>query len=116
MAAKLYSGGGDLVDHSRVSASQGSLPAGGPHHRAWNQLSRVMPVPTAKMNPPIVEMRLRLSQPRPLAYVATRLGIPRNPRMCIPKNAVLKPTNISQKLMWPQRSLSRRPDIFGYQK
>ena len=65
----MYSGGGDLVDHSRVSASQGSLPAGGPHHRAWNQLSRVMPVPTAKMKPPIVEMALRWSHPSPEGYV-----------------------------------------------
>src|ERR1700686_3170876 len=28
--AKLYSGGGELVDHSSVQASQGSLPAGSP--------------------------------------------------------------------------------------
>src|ERR1700730_6554068 len=27
IAAKLYAGGGELVDHSRVHASQGSLPA-----------------------------------------------------------------------------------------
>src|ERR1700682_15487 len=28
--AKLYSGGGEVVDHSSVQASQGSLPAGSP--------------------------------------------------------------------------------------
>ena len=45
-----------------------------------------------------------------------RLGIPRKPRMCIGKKARLNPMNIVQKLMWPHRSLRRRPTIFGYQK
>ena len=30
MIAKLYTGGGELVDHSRVQASQGSLPTVSP--------------------------------------------------------------------------------------
>src|SRR5262245_8035683 len=30
ISAKLYSGGGELVAHSSVQASQGSFPAGGP--------------------------------------------------------------------------------------
>src|SRR5215469_14045874 len=30
MTAKLYAGGGDAVDHSKVQASHGSLPAGRP--------------------------------------------------------------------------------------
>src|SRR5437588_10867433 len=70
--AKLYSGGGDVVAHSSVSASHGSGPAGFPRQRAWNQLSSVMPVPSAKLKPPIVEMGVRPSHPRPVGDVELR--------------------------------------------
>ena len=36
MTAKLYTGGGELVDHSSVHASQGSFPAGLP--RKYDQI------------------------------------------------------------------------------
>src|SRR5438067_8488428 len=79
--AKLYSGGGEVVAHSKVSAAHGLGPAGLPHQRAWNQFTNVIPVPTAKMKPPIVEMRFRPSHPRPLGYVEIRRGMPRKHRM-----------------------------------
>ena len=60
-------------------------------------------------------MALRLSQPSPLGYVQTRLGMPRNPRMCMGKNVRLNPMNIVQKLILPSRSDSIRPVIFGIQ-
>src|SRR5271155_2179620 len=39
IVAKLYSGGGELVDHSRVHASQGSFPAIGPLNLDQNKLA-----------------------------------------------------------------------------
>ena len=49
------------------------------------------------------------------SYAATRRGMPCSPSQCIGMNVALNPTNISQKLHWPSRSLYIRPVIFGNQ-
>src|SRR5580700_11700851 len=47
MAAKLYSGGGELVDHSSVHASQGSLVQTGPLTRDQSKLQTNTRIPAA---------------------------------------------------------------------
>src|SRR5262245_5847333 len=43
--SKLYSGGGDVVDHSSVQASQGSSPAGAPRRSDHSTLATKQPTP-----------------------------------------------------------------------
>src|SRR5262245_29003894 len=45
--SKLYSGGGDVVDHSRVHASHGSLPAGVPTRSERSRLTAKTPTAVA---------------------------------------------------------------------
>src|SRR5262245_27518119 len=43
--SKLYSGGGEVVDHSSVQASQGSSPAGAPRRSDHSTLATKQPTP-----------------------------------------------------------------------
>src|SRR6185503_1037885 len=65
ISAKLYSGGGELVDHSSVQASQGSFPAGRPLRRDRRMFITKMSVPITWNATPIVQMRFQIPQPRP---------------------------------------------------
>jgi len=51
--AKLYSGGGELVDHSSVQASHGSLPAGRPRKYAHTRLYAKIKTAIPWITPPI---------------------------------------------------------------
>src|SRR6266436_4826603 len=64
ISAKLYSGGGELVLHSRVQASQGSLPAGFPLRNEQRTLSSQISMPAIWNAAPMLQMRLRVPQPR----------------------------------------------------
>src|SRR5215475_13529695 len=69
IAPKLYSGGGDVVDHSSVHASQGSLPATGP--RKYDQMKFVTQqrIPAIWNSTPMETIRFQISHPRPASYV-----------------------------------------------
>ena len=66
---KLYAGGGEGVDHSRVHASHGSLPAGSPRKYDHRRFATKTNMAVAWKNTPIVTIRFRVSQPRPGSYV-----------------------------------------------
>src|SRR5208283_2221992 len=63
--AKLYSGGGELVVHSRVQASQGSFPALRPLSMDHSKLPTKTSTPAIWKNTPMVMRRFQMSQPRP---------------------------------------------------
>src|SRR5215813_1892035 len=67
--AKLYAGGGELVDHSSVHASQGSLPALAPLKYDTMRFATKMRTASAWMNAPTLTRRFKVSQPRPGSYV-----------------------------------------------
>ena len=56
--SKLFSGGGEGVNHSSVLAFHGSGPAIGPFLTERTTLMTVSSTPRARMNEPIVEIRL----------------------------------------------------------
>ena len=56
--SKLFSGGGELVNHSSVFAFHGSGPAITPTFRLRATLTIVTSTPEASMNEPIVEIKL----------------------------------------------------------
>ena len=57
--SKLLTGGGDCVNHSSVFAFHGSGPAfGALAQRRRTTFTSVTPMPSARMNEPIVEIRL----------------------------------------------------------
>src|SRR3954451_12931022 len=58
IVSKLFGGGGDVVNHSSVLACQGSLPARLPCLIEWIAFTNVSRIPRARMNAPIVEIRL----------------------------------------------------------
>src|SRR5262249_55566228 len=66
IAAKLNSGVGDPVAHSRLSAPHGSGPATLPLRRETKKFQSVRPVPIAKTKPPTVATWFNASQPTPL--------------------------------------------------
>src|SRR3954452_17246601 len=63
ITSKLFSGGGELVNHSSVFPSHGSLPDFLPFLALWTMLTSVIRMPSASTNEPIVEIRFQLSQP-----------------------------------------------------
>ena len=65
IVTKLYSGGGEVVAHSRVSPPQGSLGALGPRRRLHTQLTKVMRMPRARTNDPTVEITFGAVHPSP---------------------------------------------------
>src|SRR5262245_28285104 len=67
--AKLYAGGGEVVAHSNVHASQGSLPAVSPRKYDQIRLKTKTNTPAPWSNAPMVTMRFNVSQPRPGSYV-----------------------------------------------
>src|SRR6267142_6119925 len=69
ISAKLYSGGGELVVHSRVQASHGSFPAGFPLRNETSTLITKISMATAWNAAPIVQIRFNSAQPRPASYV-----------------------------------------------
>src|SRR5215475_5911274 len=58
--AKLYAGGGELVDHSRVHASHGSLPASAPLKYEMIRLATNTRIAIAWINAPIVMIRFKV--------------------------------------------------------
>src|SRR5215471_4251091 len=63
--AKLYAGGGELVDHSSVQASQGSFPAGAPLKYETIRFTTKIRTARAWMNAPTPTRKFSVSQPRP---------------------------------------------------
>src|SRR4030095_2345057 len=63
--AKWYAGGGELVDHSSVHASQGSLPASAPRKYDTIRFTTKMRMARAWMHAPIETRKFSVSQPRP---------------------------------------------------
>src|SRR5580704_5436654 len=64
-AAKSYSGGGELVDHSSVHASQGSFPACSPLRSDQKTFPTNASTPAVWKNTPMVTIRFQISHPRP---------------------------------------------------
>src|SRR5262249_13776510 len=62
--AKLYGGGGEVVAHSSVQASHGSLPAGPPPPRATTTFTPSGATPRICRGTPNVVTRFQTSQPR----------------------------------------------------
>src|SRR5581483_1460781 len=60
---KFHGGGGDVVAHSSVQASQGSLPARSPVRSERNTLTRKTSTPTPRITAPTVCAKLIGSQP-----------------------------------------------------
>ena len=58
ITSKLLTGGGEVVNHSSVFAFQGSGPAIAPCLTLRTTLTIVASTPAARMNEPIVEIRL----------------------------------------------------------
>src|SRR3954453_8422350 len=56
--SKLLTGGGDEVNHSSVFAFHGAGPATTPDRTDFRMLITDIRIPTARMNDPIVEIRL----------------------------------------------------------
>src|SRR5262249_53977565 len=108
-------GGGELVYHSSVSATQGSRPARRPTRAVRTTLIRKKSVPNAITKAPIVETRFHAAHQPWWLYVHTRRGIPSRPRKCCGKKVRLIPMKESQKLIFPRRSSRNRPNIFGHQ-
>src|SRR5215203_4315458 len=65
ISAKLYSGGGDGMDHSSVAASHGLFDAMGPCDLLRKKFQTKIAVEMTSMNAPMLEMRLNVSQPWP---------------------------------------------------
>src|SRR5690349_10517830 len=63
--SKLYSGGGEVVAHSRVHPSQGSSPAGSPDLAERIIFHTKQRMPPAWKRTPMDEIRFQVSQPRP---------------------------------------------------
>ncbi len=66
--SKLFSGGGDWVNHSSVLAFHGSLPARLPLRRLRPTFTSVIITPSPSVNEPMVETRLSTSQPASSGY------------------------------------------------
>ena len=113
--SKLLSGGGEVVNHSSVLPFQGSGPATTPFFRLRTRLYAVAATPRARMNEPMVEIRLSAWRSAMSGYSYTRRGIPSRPIECWTRKVALKPTNVSQKESLPSDSDIIRPVIFGYQ-
>src|SRR5262245_30434468 len=64
ISAKLYSGGGELVVHSSVQASQGSFPAGRPLRADRRRLKTKIRMPIAWKTTPRVTTKFNVPQPR----------------------------------------------------
>ena len=77
------------------------------------KLTRKIRIEMPRQNAEIETQSLSVSRLR--AYSNTRRGMPIRPRKCWTKKARLKPANVSQNWIRPQRSESIRPDIFGNQ-
>src|SRR5215471_10687375 len=67
--AKLYTGGGEGIDHSSVRPSQGSGPAGVPERMVLMTLTMNNTNESAMISDPMVETRFQKFQPRSGAYV-----------------------------------------------
>src|SRR5260370_15271162 len=113
MRAKLYTGGGDGIDHSSVAPSHGSSEASSPLRRLLNRLitnsNTENPMPIA----PIVEIWFSSVTPSSGPYVYTRRGMPSNPVQCMGMKVRLKKMTNVQKFHLPRVSLIIRPLIFG---
>src|SRR5215813_10354635 len=62
--SKLWGGGGEVVAHSRVQASQGSAPAGSPRRSETMTFTTKIRMAMAWRGTPSVVMRFQISQPR----------------------------------------------------
>ncbi len=112
---KLCCGGGEVVAHSRLDASQGLSPAGMGFHHDTKALTRKIDTEKKSSTEPALEIRFRVVNPSVAAYSAMRLGIPFKPTRYIGRKVTFVPTNISQNVALPRPSRSIRPVIFGYQ-
>src|SRR5262245_4207637 len=103
-SAKLYSGGGDEVDHSSVRPSHGSSPATSPCLSTSDLMMLIKRISTenARMNAPTLTSWFMPSHPSPESYRYVRRGMPYRPSRCIGKNVRLKPIRNSQKFSLPR--------------
>src|SRR5262249_20966185 len=113
--SKLRSGGGEVVAHSRVWPSHGSLPTRSPRRNVRMTFQTKTSTPTARMKDPIVDTMFRSPKSSLALYVTTRRGIPSSPSWCCTRNVTLMPMKNSQKWIFPRRSSSIRPVNFGNQ-
>ena len=63
IVSKLYSGGGDGMDHSSVRASQGSFPAGSPLLQPLTMLYTNSSIETASIAAPMDDTPFQNDQP-----------------------------------------------------
>src|SRR5215208_4627356 len=82
MTSKLFSGGGDGVNHSSVFAFHGSGPAITPVLSDRTTLTTVSMMPTASSHDPTEEIALKVDHPDAVVYSYTRRGIPSRPAEC----------------------------------
>ena len=114
-SAKLYAGGGEVVDHSSVHASQGSLPAISPLEVGPQQVA------DENQNAGRLKEHADGHDEIPDVPAAARLvGIdsarhPENPGICMKSKVRWNPMRKSQKCSLPSVSLYILPDIFGNQ-
>src|SRR5215470_19013592 len=69
VTAKLYTGGGEGVNHSSVHASHGSLPASLPRKYDHSRFQTKTNMPSPWNITPMEVMTFKVSQPRPASYV-----------------------------------------------
>ncbi len=113
MISKLCSGGGSVVVHSSVRASQGSGRAISPLRQLRTRTAKYNTRPAPRISEPTVAMKFGVLQPMFASYVNVRRGKPFKPRKCIGKNVTLKPTKMtrtrpSPQSLWNQPSADER--------
>src|SRR4029434_1055411 len=82
-ATKFSCGGGDVVAHSRVHASQGVSPATLPRQKEVAKFPIRISADALIKKTPMVESMFIQPKCGRFGYVNTRLGIPSNPRKCV---------------------------------
>ena len=112
---KLWCGGGEVVAHSKVAASQGLSPAGIGFSHDTTTLTTKSATETSRIAAPTLEIRFRVVKPSDAAYSAMRRGIPFNPSRYCGSKVTFVPMNMSQNVALPSPSRSIRPVILGYQ-
>src|SRR5258705_14012697 len=81
ITAKLYTGGGEMVVHSRVHASHGSLPAILPLREDHSTFTMKINTATPWKNTPTGTMKIRVCQPRTRSLGLILHGMPSSPGM-----------------------------------
>ena len=116
MTAKLYSGGGEGIDHSSVGPRHGSRGAGGPRNQLYDEVREQQQDPErGEQAAERLDHVVRTSSPCRRGTCRRAAASRAGPTMCIGKKRRFVPTKITQKLIWPGRSKYIRPVTFGNQ-